>query len=319
MNTVKKKRMVLAAVSQTASVTALEFAEGYLKDPAIGDDALGAYYDIYRGLKEPDRRAWKVAASHKNGSASGAIDGKPDSRWDTATPMKPGMWFTVDLGSPQTVGAIVLDASGSNGDYARGYEVYLSDDGKQWRKIYQHSGETFNGFTDKKPLVVDVAKEKGRYLRIQLPTANYLHLDEVEVFGPDDPAKNLALKQPASQSSPSEWSTTKPVSLKPEEIKITATRLGEILQQCQRVIEERDAEGVDVASEKKIIERLKKYQATMCSAPASIRPGTLKCGRHTWAKVRCYRRSSNWWKRRKGRKPRCNDWQTRSRGFSYLS
>jgi hypothetical protein len=38
------------------------------------------------------------------------------------------MWFQLDLGAGKTVTKLVLDASGSPGDYPRGYEVYASND-----------------------------------------------------------------------------------------------------------------------------------------------------------------------------------------------
>ena len=50
-------------------------------------------------------------------------------------------------------------------------------------------------------------------VRIQIPTATpvFLHLDEVEIYGPEDPRKNLALGRPADQSSRSPWSRGGPL------------------------------------------------------------------------------------------------------------
>ncbi len=64
----------------------------------------------------------------------------------------------------------------------------------------------FYGFSDNKPLTVQLTNQPARFVRIQLPGNDYLHLDEVEVFGPADAAKNLALHRPANQSSLSVWS-----------------------------------------------------------------------------------------------------------------
>jgi hypothetical protein len=51
----------------------------------------------------------------------------------------------------------------------------------------------------------------ARFVRLQIPSADpiFLHLDEVEIYGTLDPARNLALKCPADQSSTSPWSTNK--------------------------------------------------------------------------------------------------------------
>ena len=56
---------------------------------------------------------------------------------------------------------------------------------------------------------------RGRFVRLQIPSAApiFFHLDEVEVYGPGAPERNLALHRPANQSSISQWSTAK--SLKP--------------------------------------------------------------------------------------------------------
>jgi hypothetical protein len=47
---------------------------------------------------------------------------------------------------------------------------------------------------------------------VALPGTEYLCLDEVEVFGPKDPTRNLALHQPANQVSVSQWSVAHVVS-----------------------------------------------------------------------------------------------------------
>ena len=69
---------------------------------------------------------------------------------------------------------------------------------------------TFGGVSDNRPLTVHLNSPPSRFIRIQLPGTDYLHLDEVEVFGPDSATKNLALQQPAEQSSLSIWSIAPP-------------------------------------------------------------------------------------------------------------
>ena len=63
-----------------------------------------------------------------------AFDGNQGSRWTTGTPMRPGMWFMVDLGLEQTIVKIILDSRNSPGDYPRGCEVFVSADGQSWGK-----------------------------------------------------------------------------------------------------------------------------------------------------------------------------------------
>lgn len=79
-----------------------------------------------------ERTGWVASASKNNGNAYKAIDSDPSSRWDTGSGMRPGDWFSVNMKKVQTFNKIILDQGSSSGDYPRGYEVYLSNDGKNW-------------------------------------------------------------------------------------------------------------------------------------------------------------------------------------------
>ena len=81
-----------------------------------------------------DRKTWKLSASHNNNKARESVDGNRSSRFDTGTPQVPGMWFQIELPESTEVSQIILDTSGSDRDSPRGYEVRVSDDGKQWSK-----------------------------------------------------------------------------------------------------------------------------------------------------------------------------------------
>lgn len=163
--------------------------------------------------------------------AGGAVDGHKNGRYGFHTHLEPNPWWQVDLGSRQPLRRIVVY---NRLDYPPGLHnadrlvILLSDDGKVWQKAYQHPGKPFGGIRDNHPLVVDFGaaadgwagtKDKAaalpvaRYIRIQIPSATpvFLHFDEVEVYGPADPQKNLALGRPADQSSRSPWSRGGPL------------------------------------------------------------------------------------------------------------
>jgi mono/diheme cytochrome c family protein len=78
------------------------------------------------------RNKWKLTASHHANELGKAIDGSISSRWDTGAFQVPGMWLQIELPQPTDIGGLVLDTSGSNGDYPRGYEVRVSNDGQTW-------------------------------------------------------------------------------------------------------------------------------------------------------------------------------------------
>ena len=116
------KRLVLSKLSGFRSRSALKLAEKLASDSSLKRDAEAAIKKIKALLARPGR----VTASHNSGAARNAIDGNLGTRWDTATPMRGGEWFKLELDSDQVITGIVLDASGSGGDYPRGYEVYVS-------------------------------------------------------------------------------------------------------------------------------------------------------------------------------------------------
>ena len=93
------------------------------------------------------------------------------------------------------------------------FVILTSDDGRQWTQRYDNQGRHFGGISGAPPLEV-VFREgelQARFVRLQIPSRQpiFFHLDEVEIYGPGDAPTNLALHQPADQSSLSQWSTAK--------------------------------------------------------------------------------------------------------------
>lgn len=88
-----------------------------------------------------DRRArWKVSASsyeRGEGEPGNAIDGQAGtfwhSRWSKDAPSYPH-WLAVDFGQTLKVGGIVVQQrqDGNSNGRVKGFEVYVSADGKQW-------------------------------------------------------------------------------------------------------------------------------------------------------------------------------------------
>jgi Hydrazine synthase alpha subunit middle domain/NedA-like, galactose-binding domain len=147
--------------------------------------------------------------------ASGAVDGVKNGLYAFHTGGDPNPWWQVDLGSPQPIARIVVY---NRLDYAPGLHnadnlLFLtSDDGASWTPRHEHHG-FFGGVSMAPPLTVELKDVTARYLRVQVmsPTGILFHLDEVEVYGPDDPAENLALHRPARQSTLSIWSRGGPM------------------------------------------------------------------------------------------------------------
>ncbi len=115
---------VLAALAQIDDERAVQAAEVYLDNPELSGPAEQAIKRIREQLSGPPR----LTASHNNDAAPRAMDGDMSTRWDSGTPMKPGMWFMIDLKATRTIRGLVLDTAESADDYPRGYEVFVGDD-----------------------------------------------------------------------------------------------------------------------------------------------------------------------------------------------
>lgn len=148
--------------------------------------------------------------------AAGACDGVKNGQYGFHVGAQPNPWWQVDLGSVRQVGRIVVF---NRLDYAPGLhnadtiQIYNSEDGKDWALCHDNKGVHFGGITGAAPLEARFDGEglNTRFLRFTIPgdVPVFLHFDEVEVYAADDDTTNIALHQPADQSSLSPWSTPK--------------------------------------------------------------------------------------------------------------
>jgi hypothetical protein len=140
--------------------------------------------------------------------ALGGCDGVKTGKWGFHTAVSKDPWWQVDLGKSMSVGRVIVWNRCDRNAGKRNYRMMIrfSDDGRTWRTVYTHDGTPFGGVPDKKPLIVTLDSGTTRFIRCQLNGSSYFHLDEVEVFGPDDAKTNLALGRPADQISTSPWS-----------------------------------------------------------------------------------------------------------------
>jgi hypothetical protein len=160
--------------------------------------------------------AWQPKAVPTQADAAGAVDGVKNGKYAFHTAQEPNPWWQVDLGESQPIARIVVF---NRLDYAPGLHnadmlrILASDDGQQWRQIHDQKGRHFGGISGAPPLEVKFKEGEVRahFVRLQIPSAApiYFHLDEVEIYGSANPARNMALNRPADQSSVSQWSTSK--------------------------------------------------------------------------------------------------------------
>ncbi len=137
--------------------------------------------------------------------AAGAVDGNVSGRFSFHTGHGENPFWQVDLGEVHTLGRVAVYNPHLPQRLA-GFKLLLSDDGAQWREVYRHDDTLPVGAGEGKPLIVPLADQRGRMVRIQVPGRTWMHLDEVQVFATDGKT-NLAVGKPATQSSTSQWST----------------------------------------------------------------------------------------------------------------
>ncbi|WP_158289582.1 fibronectin type III domain-containing protein [Paenibacillus flagellatus] len=76
------------------------------------------------------RTGWTATGSSVAESPANAIDNNPGTRWSTYKNQVPGLYWQVNMGSPQTFNKISLTPRG--GEYPAACEVYVSSDGINW-------------------------------------------------------------------------------------------------------------------------------------------------------------------------------------------
>jgi hypothetical protein len=169
--------------------------------------------------------------------AIGGCDGLKTGAWGFHTARGMDPWWQVDLENEQVISRILIWNRTDNENaskQATNLLVRFSTDGQEWRTVYTHDGSAIGGKSGNKPLEVHLADEPARIVRIQLQGERALHLDEIEVFGPDAPEKNLALLGPADQSSSSKWSLDHRPPPEPD----WGKRAFEIIAHCERLLME---------------------------------------------------------------------------------
>jgi glucosylceramidase len=87
------------------------------------------------------------------------VDGDASTRWSSGQSQEPGQYLQVDLGARTSFRRLAIDSGGNLGDYARGWELSVSDDGTAWRTLATGAG--VGQLTN-----VDVRPTPARYLRI---------------------------------------------------------------------------------------------------------------------------------------------------------
>jgi hypothetical protein len=94
-----------------------------------------------------------------------AISGDTGARFSSDADQASGMDFEVNMGSAQTFNEIEMDSGGYSGDYARGYDVEVSDNGSTWTSVYSGTGTS-------SPEYATFATQTAQYIEVVLTAAS---------------------------------------------------------------------------------------------------------------------------------------------------
>ncbi|MGD0558076.1 MAG: discoidin domain-containing protein [Streptosporangiaceae bacterium] len=104
---------------------------------------LGAYCGAPVSGTALDRSGWSAStntAASGSDVASNAIDGNLSTRFSSDAPQADGAYWQADLGSPQTFDELSMQVPNSAGDYARSYDLQVSDNGSSWTTVATCTG-----------------------------------------------------------------------------------------------------------------------------------------------------------------------------------
>ncbi len=127
---------------------------------------------------------WSHAATPADDAAlavSGTVTG--DYGFHTQKELQP--WWQVDLGRPCIVREIrVFNRLTAESQRANHLSIWRSGNGRNWSLVHRHVSDVPFGGADGNPLIVSCGDgAAARFIRVELNGLEFLHLDEVEVWG----------------------------------------------------------------------------------------------------------------------------------------
>jgi hypothetical protein len=129
-----------------------------------------------------DRTGWSASTNARASSANApgnALDGNFKTRFSTNQDQVPGLYLEVNLGSARAFDELAMRVPNSPDDYARGYDVQVSQNASLWTTVAACTG-TAN------PEIVSFPTQTAQYVKVVLTAAsntNWWSVDEFDLYG----------------------------------------------------------------------------------------------------------------------------------------
>lgn len=134
---------------------------------------------LHKPAKQSSLSEWS-----KPNDALGAVKGTTNGSFGFHTDKEVNPWWQVDLLDVyKLIEVRVYNRINARPERSRTLTILLSLDGNDWKLVYANNNNVILGGIDTQPLIVSLDSIAARYVRLQLAEENYLHLDEVEVYG----------------------------------------------------------------------------------------------------------------------------------------
>ena len=148
------------------------------------------------------------APSSKSDAPAHALDGNLKTRFSTDEHQVAGLYFEVNMGSPQTFNEILMESPYSPHDYARGYNVEVSSNGSTWTTVATCTGTST-------PEVVSFSTQTAQYVQVVLTAADSYYwwsIDEFNVYTNVTPPTTTSTTAPPTSTTtvPPTTTTTTP-------------------------------------------------------------------------------------------------------------
>ncbi|MDY7005638.1 MAG: discoidin domain-containing protein [Cyanobacteriota bacterium] len=114
----------------------------------------------------------------------GACNGQKSGKFGFSTCKEYQPWWQIDLQTTYKLSEIkIYNRMDCCQERALTLNILLSQDALNWELFYSNGKDNVFGGIDGKPLVVNIQEKIARFIRLQLRENDYLHLDEVEIYG----------------------------------------------------------------------------------------------------------------------------------------
>lgn len=148
-----------------------------------------------------DRTGWVASTNAPSKGAdvpANAVDGNFSTRFSTDEAQAAGLYFEVDMGSAQSFNELRMSVPNSANDYARGFDVQVSNDGSSWATVANCTGTST-------PEVVGFSNQTARYVRVVLTMAATGHewwsIDEFDLLGTPPPPTTTTTTLPPTTTT----------------------------------------------------------------------------------------------------------------------